>query len=167
MAKTIQQSVVFPARASKLFALYADGKLHGAATGQKAAIGKAAGGRFSAFNGMITGKLLHIARNRIWVQTWRGKHWKSSDRDSVLTLVFDDTPKGGRVVLVHANVPDHDAKGVNTGWRSFYWEPWSKFLQMGGKPARKAKAARGKRGGAAKRPASRGGAGRSKRGARR
>lgn len=150
MPKTIQQSVTFPARAAKLFALYADSKLHSAVTGQQAKIGKTAGGRFSAFGGMLSGKILHVARNRTWVQTWRGRHWKPGDRDSVLILRFEDTPKGGRVDLVHANVPDHDAKGVDQGWRSYYWEPWKKLLAMGGKPGAKAKSGR-KEKGAAKR----------------
>ena len=35
MAKTIQQSVTFKAKAARLYALYADSKLHSAATGQK------------------------------------------------------------------------------------------------------------------------------------
>jgi activator of HSP90 ATPase len=139
MSETIQQTVTFPARAAKLYALYADGKLHTAATGQKASVGKAAGGRFSAFNGMITGKLLHIKRNRILVQTWRGKHWKTSDPDSVLVLRFMDTPKGGTIKLVHANVPKHDQAGVAAGWKKFYWDPWMKLLAKPAKPAQSAK----------------------------
>src|SRR3989304_2598222 len=137
MDKPIQQSVTFPVRASRLYALYADGKLHSAATGQPAAIGKAAGGRFSAFEGMITGKLLHLRKNKLIVQTWRGKHWKPSDPDSVLILKFEDTPKGGRVQLVHVNVPAHDQKGVTAGWKKFYWEPWETFLSKPAKPAGK------------------------------
>jgi activator of HSP90 ATPase len=174
MEKTIQQSMTFPVKASKLYALYADSKLHTAATGQKASIGRAAGGRFSAFDGMITGKLLHMARSKMIVQTWRGKHWKRGDGDSVLILKFEDTPKGGQVNLVHVNVPAHDQKGVTDGWRKFYWDPWGKYVSNAGKPAKKgarksprrkgrakaarkpARAAAGRRGGA-RRAARRGG----------
>jgi activator of HSP90 ATPase len=153
MSKTILQDVSFPVRASRLYALYADNKLHSAATGQKATVGKAAGGRFAAFNGMITGKLLYLKKNRTIVQTWRGSHWKSSDPDSVLVLRFLDTPKGGMVKLVHANVPDHDLKGVTAGWHQFYWRPWLKFLTLGQATRTKTRKGSGRRSAARRKPA--------------
>jgi hypothetical protein len=30
--------------------------------------------------------------------------------------------------MVHANVPDHQAAGVKSGWNDFYWTPWKKYL---------------------------------------
>ena len=127
MAKTIQQSVTFKAKASKLYAMYADSKMHSAATGQKASVG-AAGGRFSAFGGMISGTILQTVKNKSIVQTWRAKHWKKSDPDSILILNFENTKTGGRVSLVHANVTDSDVKGVTAGWRMYYWRPWKSYL---------------------------------------
>ena len=111
MAKTIQQKATFKAKAAKLYALYADSKLHSAATGQKASVG-AEGGKFSAFGGVITGKILQTVKNKSIVQTWRAKAWKKADADSILILTFEDTKAGGRVSMVHANVADSDAKGV-------------------------------------------------------
>ncbi len=32
------------------------------------------------------------------VQTWRGNVWKKDDLDSILTLVFTNTPKGGQLI---------------------------------------------------------------------
>ena len=127
MAKTIQQNVTFKAKAAKLYSLYADSKLHSAATGQKATVG-AAGGKFSAFGGMISGKILQTVKNKSIVQTWRAKSWKKADPDSILILTFEDTKSGGRVSMVHANVADHDAKGVTAGWKNFYWDQWRKYL---------------------------------------
>ena len=127
MAKTIQQNVTFKAKAAKLYALYADSKLHSAATGQKATVG-AAGGQFSAFGGMISGKILQTVKNKSIVQTWRAKSWKKADPDSILILTFEDTKSGGCVSMVHANVADHDAKGVTAGWKNFYWDSWRKYL---------------------------------------
>ena len=110
MAKTIQQNVTFKAKAAKLYSLYADSKLHSAATGQKATVG-AAGGKFSAFGGMISGKILQTVKNKSIVQTWRAKGWKKTDPDSILILNFEDTKAGGRVRMVHANVADHPESG--------------------------------------------------------
>ena len=137
MAKTIQQNVMFKAKAAKLYALYVDSKLHSAATGQKASVGRV-GGKFSAFGGMLTGKVLHTEKNKSIVQTWRAKAWKKTDPDSILILSFEDTKAGGRVNMVHANVADHDAKGVSAGWKNFYWDSWRKYLRETEKPAKRA-----------------------------
>ena len=136
MAKTIQQSVTFKANAAKLYSLYADSKLHSAVTGQKASVG-AAGGKFSAFGGMISGTILHTVKNRSIVQTWRSKGWKKADPDSILILNFENTKTGGRVNLVHANVADHDAKGVTAGWKNYYWDSWRKYLSAPARPSKK------------------------------
>ena len=136
MAKTIQQSVTFKAKASKLYAMYADSKMHSAATGQKASVGTA-GGRISAYGGMISGTMLHTVKNKSIVQTWRAKNWKKSDPDSILILNFEDTKTGGRVSMVQANLSDAAAKSVTAGWKSFYWDPWRKYLADAAKPAKK------------------------------
>ena len=47
---------------------------------------------------------------------------------SILILCFSDTPRGGRVDLVHVGVPSYDQKGVRNGWRDYYWGPWKKYL---------------------------------------
>lgn len=137
MAKTIQQKVTFKAKAAKLYNLYADGKLHSAATGQKASVGSV-GKKFSAFGGMITGKILHTVKNKSIVQTWRSKGWKKDVPDSILILTFEESKAGGQVSMVHANVPDNDAKDVTAGWKNFYWDPWRKYLGDSAKPAKKA-----------------------------
>ena len=149
MAKTIQQTVTFKANAAKLYALYADSQLHSAATGQKASVG-AAGGKFSAFGGMIAGKILHTEKNRTIVQTWRSKGWKKTDPDSILILTFENTKAGGRVSMVHANVVDHDAKDVTAGWKNFYWDSWRKYLAGAASPSKKAAAKPARKEGAAK-----------------
>jgi Activator of Hsp90 ATPase homolog 1-like protein len=68
------------------------------------------------------------------VQAWRATHWKSSDPDSILILTFSKSAGGGRVDLVHANVPAHDHRGMTRGWPKYYWQPWREYLK------RKAKA---------------------------
>jgi hypothetical protein len=30
--------------------------------------------------------------------------------------------------LVHANVPQHDHRGVSEGWPTYYWKPWKKYI---------------------------------------
>jgi activator of HSP90 ATPase len=128
MPKVIQQSVVLPAPAKDLYAAYLDPRKHAALTGEKVAIGSRPGARFSAFGGALRGRILQTIPGRLIVQTWRSTAFRKADPDSTLILRF--TPKGrhGRIDLVHVNVPAHDYRGVNNGWKQYYWRPWRKLL---------------------------------------
>ena len=75
-----------------------------------------AGAAFSAFEGKIWGKMLHIEPKRLIVQTWRSVNWPTAQTlDSILVLSFWPEKDGGRVELVQANVPDEDFAGVSQG----------------------------------------------------
>ncbi len=133
MAKTIQQSVTFEASPEHLFEIYMDAKRHGAATGGgKVSIGRRAGGAFSAFNGMIGGRNLAVLPKRMIVQAWRSGGWKPTDPDSILILTFSKAPGGGRVDMVHANLPDSGYRSVKAGWNTHYWTPWKAYLRKKG-----------------------------------
>ncbi len=128
MAKTIVQTVDFNVAPSVLYSLYADSRKHSAATGAKAEISGNDGGRCDAFDGSLTGIRLGAIRNRLFVQTWRADDWTSDQPDSVLTLFFETHRKGARLTMVHANIPDEHYAGLKTGWTSFYWTPWKRYL---------------------------------------
>jgi activator of HSP90 ATPase len=129
MMKAIQQSVEFRASPERLFEIYLDSKEHSEATGAPARLSRKPGGKFTAWGGQLAGKNLLIIPKRMIVQAWRATHWKSSDPDSILILTFSKSAGGGRVDLVHANVPEHDHKGVTRGWPEYYWQPWKEYLK--------------------------------------
>ena len=125
----IRQSVQFNAVPGSLFDAYLDSRKHSAIVGSKVSISKAVGGKFTAFNGMLSGKNLLIVRKKLVIQSWRSQKWKKSDPDSILILMFSKTGRGARIDLVHVNVPKHDLRGVTRGWRRYYWKPWLKYLK--------------------------------------
>jgi activator of HSP90 ATPase len=127
--KAIQQSVTFKAPPKRLFDIFTDSKKHSAATGSKALVSKKTGGKWSAFDGMIHGRNLLGIPDRVVVQEWSSSHWKKTDADSILILTFSKASGGGRVDLVHVNVPDHDHAGVSEGWPNYYWKPWKRYLK--------------------------------------
>jgi len=131
MTKVIQQSVEFDASPETLYEMYVDSRKHSAATGQPAKVSRRVGATFSAHNGVLSGKNLVVVPKKMVVQSWRATSWKKSDLDSILTLTFTKTPSGGRVDLVHVNVPEHDHKGITEGWKKFYWDPWRAYLAAG------------------------------------
>jgi activator of HSP90 ATPase len=128
MSKAIQQSVRFAAPPAELFEMYVNSKKHSATTGGRASISSKVGAAFTAWNGQLRGKNLLIVPNRLVMQAWRATHWPKSDPDSILVLGFSDAPGGGKVDLLHMNVPGHDHKGVTKGWYKYYWTPWKKYI---------------------------------------
>ena len=128
MPRTIITAASLPARSDNLFDMYLDAATHAAFTGLPVVLEPHAGGVFRAFDGMLSGKILHIEPKTLIVQTWRSANWPLTDMDSVLTLSFWPAPDGARIELVHVNVPEEDFAGVSQGWEKYYWTPWRAYL---------------------------------------
>ena len=129
MTKTIEQSVRFPATARGLYDLYIDPKLHQAFTGGPVKISAKSGSKFSAFGGEIWGTTVAAVPAQLIVQRWRSSHFKESDPDSILILMFVQEEKQARIDLAHVNVPKQDHAGVTGGWKKYYWEPLREYLK--------------------------------------
>jgi activator of HSP90 ATPase len=108
--------------------MYLDAAEHAAFTGLPVTLEPHAGGVFRAFDGMLSGTILHIEPKSLIVQTWRSANWPLTDMDSVLTLSFWSEKDGARIELVHVNVPEEDFAGVSQGWEKYYWTPWHNYL---------------------------------------
>lgn len=132
MAKTIQQTVTLPASPRALYDIYMDARKHAAAVGSPVAISRRVGGTFRAFGGSLRGKNLALVPGRLIVQAWRGNVWKRTDPDSILILTFRPAAAGGRVDLVHANVPDRVSPMITRGWNTYYWKRWKAYLRRQG-----------------------------------
>jgi hypothetical protein len=66
--------------------------------------------------------------SRLVIQSWRSTHFGDGDPDSTLILAFVPEGEGGRIDLVHIDVPAQDYEGVTQGWKTHYWEPWRRYL---------------------------------------
>ncbi len=128
MPRNMIMAASLPATPDKLFDTYLDPVAHGEFTGLPVTIEPHAGGVFRAFDGMLSGKILHIEPKSLIVQTWRSANWPLTAIDSVLTLSIWPAEDGARIELVHINVPDEDFAGVSQGWEKYYWTPWHNYL---------------------------------------
>jgi activator of HSP90 ATPase len=128
MTEAIQQSVEFDVSPETLYETYLDSKKHTKATGMPAKMSRRVGETFSAFGGQVRGRNLLLVPKKMIVQAWRSSQWSKDDADSILILTFSKTKSGGRIDLVHVNVPEHDHRGVSKGWPEFYWRPWRTYL---------------------------------------
>ena len=131
MRNVIYDAVELPASAEALFEMYLSPSEHEKFTGSPVVIGEERGSEFRAFDGMLSGTILQVARPRLIVQSWRSSMFKSEDPDSTLILSFSSGDGGGRIDLVHLDVPDHDMDGVTKGWKTHYWTPWRAYLEGG------------------------------------
>jgi activator of HSP90 ATPase len=128
MPKNVVMAASFAAPPEKLFDMYLDARMHAEFTGAPVVIEPRAGSAFRAFDGMLSGTILHVEPKRLIVQTWRSKNWPNDAIDSVLVLTFWHEPDGARIELVHVNVDDEDFAGVSHGWEKYYWAPWRAYL---------------------------------------
>ena len=128
MPRNIIMAASLPAPPDSLFEMYLDTASHASITGLPAIIQPRAGGVFRAFDGRLSGTILHIEPKTLIVQTWRSANWPLTDMDSVLTLSFWPTRDGARIELVQVNVPEEDFAGVSQGWEKYYWIPWRTYL---------------------------------------
>ena len=109
--------------------MYVDAQQHAAFTGLPATI-EPRGAAFRAFDGLLSGQILHVEPPRLIVQTWRSSKWPAEAIDSVLVLTFWPDPAGGRIELNHINVPQSDFAGISRGWEQYYWTPWRDYLSL-------------------------------------
>jgi activator of HSP90 ATPase len=128
MPKNLIMAASLPAAPDTLFDMYLDATAHAAFTGAPVTIEPRPGAPFRAFDGQISGTILHIEPKRLIVQTWRSIHFSSNDVDSVLVLSFWPEEAGARIELVQINVADSDFAGVSHGWEKYYWGPWRAYL---------------------------------------
>ena len=128
MPRNIIIAASLPAPPEKLFDMYLDAAEHAAFTGLPVSIEPRMGGKFRAFDGKLSGTILHIEPKTLIVQTWRSVNWPLTAMDSVLTLTFWPDKDGARIELVHINVADEDFAGVSHGWEQYYWAPWRAHL---------------------------------------
>jgi len=70
MPKNVILAASLPATADQLFDTYLDPQAHAAFTGAPVTIESRPGMPFRAFDGMLTGTMLHIEPKRLIVQTW-------------------------------------------------------------------------------------------------
>ena len=128
MPRNIIMAASLPASPDRIFDMYLDTEAHAAFTGLPVTLEPRAGGLFRAFDGMISGTILHVLPKSLIVQTWRSATWPLTAMDSVLTLTFWPAEDGARIELVHINVADEDFAGVSQGWEKYYWTPWRAYL---------------------------------------
>ena len=129
MRTVIHKTVDLPANPGSLFEMYLDSATHSAITGMEAKVAAENDSDFSAFGGLLTGRILRVVSPSLIVQSWRSVSFHDEDPDSTVVISISPAEMGGRIDLIHLDVPEHDYDGVNNGWDDKYFEPWRRYLE--------------------------------------
>jgi uncharacterized protein YndB with AHSA1/START domain len=93
MPEAIRVSAVIPVKRTTLYDAWLDSKEHAAFTGGRAHVDPKVGGKYSAWDGYISGKTLLLRRGQKIVQSWRTTDFPEGSPDSRLVVLFEDNPR--------------------------------------------------------------------------
>lgn len=128
MAERIEVSDVLPASPKVIYEAWLDGKKHGAFTGGKAEIDGRVGGKFTAWDGYISGTTILVEPFGRIVQTWRTTEFPDNAPDSELEVILQEVTGGTKITLVHTNIPDGQGEEYRQGWIDFYFVPMKEYF---------------------------------------
>ena len=86
--RTLKQKAVIPASPKEVYDAYVDPKKHSKFTGSKATGKAAVGGKFTAWDGYISGKYLELEDGKRVVQEWTSTDFPEGYRPFTAGAVF-------------------------------------------------------------------------------
>ena len=129
MTERIEVSEVLPVKQKNLYEAWLDSDKHTAFTGSPAVIDKRVGGRFTAWDGYISGTTITVEPFSRIIQTWRTTEFPEDAPDSEIEVVFEEVPEGTKITLIHTDIPDGQGEGYRKGWIDFYFTPMKQYFQ--------------------------------------
>ena len=116
--------------AKEVFKGWLDNKTHSDYTGgAKAKISTSEGGKFTAWDGYITGENVEIFPHKKIVQKWRTSEFDASDEDSLIEINFTQKDDHTLVSLSHSNIPDGQGDQYKKGWKEHYFNYMKKYYE--------------------------------------
>jgi activator of HSP90 ATPase len=124
----IRQRVRFPAPPLEVYAALVTARLVAAFTGAPATGRARVGGRFTAWDGYITGLHRELSPGKRIVQDWSTTEWPDGAPASRLEIDLSSAATGTELRMVHKDVPASQAEGYRQGWIDYYWTPLAAFF---------------------------------------
>ena len=126
---TLTQKVTIPASPEEVYEAFVDPKKHTAFTGAKATGKAKVGGKFTAWDGYISGKFLSFEPGKCLVQEWTSTDFPEGYPPSKFELAFKKVPGGTEITMVHSNIPAEQKDELAEGWEDWYWKPLKKYFK--------------------------------------
>lgn len=93
----------------------------------KAYMDDSEGYEFSLWDGEIHGTNIEVVPEKKLVQEWYGGEWE--EPSTVQFLLFPVKDGSTKIQLVQDNVPDAEAKDIDTGWDQYYLGELKKYVE--------------------------------------
>ena len=127
--ESIEVSAVLPATPQRLYRAWLDSAEHSAMTGGGAEVDPMVGGRFSAWDGYISGVTLEAEPHQRIVQSWRTTEFPQRAKDSRLEVLFAKERGGTKLTLRHFEIPTGQGEDYRQGWLDFYLAPMQAYFK--------------------------------------
>jgi activator of HSP90 ATPase len=128
MSSTIHQEIIIKASPKQVYDALIDANQFSTVTGgAPTEINGEAGGAFSLFGGMITGRNIELIPNERIVQAWRAGNW-AEGAYSIATFEIKEQGDETIIIFDHAAFPAGQDEHLADGWKDNYWEPLKKYL---------------------------------------
>lgn len=121
-------STRLPASPEQVFRAWLSGEGHSAMTGSPATAEPRVGGKFTAWDGYITGKTVELRPYNLIVQAWRTTEFSDTDPDSRIEIVLKPVEGGTKLSLFHSDLPEGQAESYESGWEESYFEPMREYF---------------------------------------
>ncbi|HWY37132.1 MAG TPA: SRPBCC domain-containing protein [Bacteroidia bacterium] len=125
----LKLSVTLPAPPKRIYEAWLNGKEHSAFTGSKATASAKVNGRFTAWDGYISGSNIDLKEGKKIVQAWRTTEFPDTALDSVLEVSFVKAAGGKtKLTLTQINIPKGQGVKYKGGWKTHYFEPMKEYF---------------------------------------
>jgi activator of HSP90 ATPase len=126
---TITQTVEFQGvTPTQIYDTFLSSKGHSEMTGGSAKMSDKVGGKFTAWDGYITGRNIKLLPGEKIVQAWRTSEFSEKTEDSLLTIELSPSKNGTKLKMTHSNIPGGQEKSYGPGWKENYWEPMKEYF---------------------------------------
>jgi uncharacterized protein YndB with AHSA1/START domain len=119
---------IIPASCEEVFRAWISSDTHAAMTGGEAVIDPRVGGKFTAWDGYISGTTIELEPFSRIVQSWRTSEFEEGNDDSQIEVTLTSNDGGTLLTIRHTSVPDDQRGYENGGWLENYFVPMRKYF---------------------------------------
>lgn len=127
-SSSIHQEINIAASSKRVYDALTDSSQFSALTGANASIEPIAGGQFSSFGGMITGRTIEALPAERLVQAWRVSNWEAGVYSIARFQLLATGDHSCTVVFDHSGYPEGAQEHLEQGWHNKYWTPMIEFF---------------------------------------
>jgi len=128
MENKFTTSEVVNATPEQIYQAWLSTKGHSDMTGSRAEVESKVKGKFTAWDGYISGKTLELKPFSRIVQAWRTTEFPEGSPDSRVEILLEPISDGTRITITHSNIPQGQADDYKQGWQDFYFIPMKSYF---------------------------------------